>query len=119
MTWAYSKFRGSAAWRTVAWSDLIYCLTQDLIGLIALFGVPMILVPASAVGGIYQEIVNAAIPLIILIPPVMGAAFGYNVSNGYAHSLASLEISGRRCTLTALITAVFILCIQVLLGLTI
>ena len=119
MAWAFSKFRGSMAWRTVAWSGLIYCLTQDFIGLIALVGVPLLLIPASSIGGIYQEVVTMAIPLVILIPPVMGAVLGYRVSVGYVRGLPTVEIQKSRHALTALVTAGFILGIQALLGLTI
>ena len=37
MAWALSKFSDSVKWRSIAWSGLIYCLTQDFLGLIAMF----------------------------------------------------------------------------------
>ena len=42
LSWALAKFRNSDAWRTAAWSGLIYCLAQDFIGIVAMFSFSLI-----------------------------------------------------------------------------
>ena len=107
MAWALAKFRDSITWRTVAWSGLIYCLTQDFVGLVALFGFSMILA-----GLIYHGITMSVIPLVVLIPPAFGLALGYRVSIRY-----SPDLPRKKHVLTALLTIVLLLAIQGALGL--
>jgi len=42
-SWFLSQFRDSMTWRTIAWAGLFYCLTQDFLGIIGLFGFSMIM----------------------------------------------------------------------------
>ena len=107
MAWALSKFSASVKWRNVAWSGLIYCLTQDFIGLIAMFMFSLMMA-----GAIYQGVTAMVLPLVISIPPVLGVVFGYRVSSRYTPGL-----SKRRHALTALITVITLLFIQATLAL--
>ena len=102
MAWALSKFSDSIAWRNIAWSGLIYCLTQDFIGLVAMFGLTLIMA-----GGIYQGVTVIVLPLVVSIPPVLGVVLGYRVSSRYGPGL-----SRERHALTALITIIVIFAIQ-------
>lgn len=113
LAWAFSKFKNSVTWRTVAWSGLIYCLTQDFIGVVALLGFSLI-VTGTFVG----FLLIAAGAFVILTPPIVGGVLGYRVGVGYSRGLSTIEIRKSRCALTALITVLFILSIQTLLGLT-
>jgi len=111
LAWAFSKFRGSITWRTVAWSGLIYCLTQDFIGLVALFGFSLIMA-----GVLYHELTVMVLPFVLLIPPILGIILGYRVSIGYSRSL-TVGIRRGKLAFTAFLTVIFILVIQVLFGL--
>lgn len=118
MAWAFSKFKGSAIWRTVSWSGLVYCLTQDFVGIVALFGFPIIAVGAA--DPLSMTIVTAAIPFVVLIPPVLGTVLGYRVSVGYSRwGKSEIKISKSKYALTSIFTCILILCIQALLVLTI
>jgi len=107
MAWALSKFSGSIKWRNVAWSGLIYCLTQDFIGLVAMFVFSLMMA-----GAINQGVTSIVLPLVVSIPPVLGVVFGYRVSSRYTP-----DLSKRRHALTALITIITLLSIQATLAL--
>lgn len=112
VAWAFSKFRNSTAWRTVAWSGLVYCLTQNFIGLVALFAFPLI-----AAGVLVGFLLIITVAFVILVPPILGALLGYRIGISYNHSTLTAEKRKRRQASIALLTVVFILVIQVLLGL--
>lgn len=107
MAWALSKFSASVRWRNVAWSGLIYCLTQDFIGLVAMFVFSLMMA-----GAIYQGVTMIVLPLVVSIPPVLGVVFGYRVSSRYTPGL-----SKKRHALIALITVIALLLIQAILAL--
>jgi hypothetical protein len=109
MAWAFSKFRNSITWRTVSWSGLIYCLTQDLIGIVALFGFTLI-----ATGALVDVTLIAIGAFVILLPTILGAVLGYKIAIRYSYGM-TLETKKRRQALTAVSTVIFILIIQVLL----
>lgn len=102
MAWALSKFSDSITWRNVAWSGLIYCLTQDFIGLVAMFGFVVIWTGAISLG-----VAAIILPLVVLVPPVLGVVFGYRISSRYTPGL-----SKRRQALIALLTIITILLVQ-------
>jgi len=112
MAWAFSRFRNSIAWRTTAWSGSIYCLTQDLIGLVALFGI--VLIEAGAFVGFLLIATGA---FVILTPSILGAVLGYRVGIRYSHSMSTAETRKRRHASTALLMTASILVIQAMLGL--
>ena len=112
LAWAFSEFRDSILWKSVAWSGLIYCLTQDFVGFMALFGFSLIL------GGVmFEGLLMIVILLVILFPPTMGAVLGYRISIGYSLCLPEVKTRKRRYILTASFTVFFLLIIQALLGL--
>ena len=97
-------------WRTMAWAGLFYCLTQDIIGIVGLFGFSLILA-----GLIHHELTMMITPLIIFIPPIIGMVLSYKISMMYN---SSIEKTGKgRCTLTALLGVFVLLVIQGVLGL--
>jgi len=83
VAWALSKFRHSVTWKAVAWSGLIYCLTQDFIGLLALFEFPLI-----ASGTLVGSLLIAAGAFVVLTPPFFGGVLGYRLGIGYSHSMS-------------------------------
>ena len=111
VAWAFSKFRNSTRWRTAAWSGLIYCLTQDFIGLFALLGISMI-----AAGAVVESTLIVTGASVILIPPIVGTIIGYRVGNRYRLSKSGLEKRHERPALTTLLMIILILVIQALLG---
>lgn len=112
MAWALSRFRHSHTWKTVAWSGLIYCLTQDFIGLLALFEFPLI-----ASGALVGSLLIAAGALVVLPPPLFGAVLGYRLGIGYSHSMSPVQAGKGRIALAALLAVGSILAIQGALGL--
>lgn len=112
MAWALSKFRHSFTWKIVAWSGLIYCLTQDFIGLLALFEFPLI-----ASGALVGSLLIAAGAFVVLPPPLFGAVLGYRLGIGYSHSMSLVQAGKGRIALTALLAVVSVLAIQGALGL--
>ena len=79
LSWAFAKFRNSAAWATAAWSGLIYCLTQDLIGIVALFNFSLI-----ASGAVVGLGLIAAGVFVLLPPPILGILVGHRIGVNYA-----------------------------------
>ena len=112
VAWALSKFRHSITWKVVAWSGLIYCLTQDFIGLLALFEFPLI-----ASGALVGSLLIAAGAFVVLTPPLFGTVLGYRLAVGYNHSMSSGQAGKGRLALTVLLAVVSVLAIQGALGL--
>jgi hypothetical protein len=112
LAWAFSKFRNSVTWRTVAWSGLTYCLTQDFVGIVAMFGFPLI------AGGAFVGLLLIATGAVVIITPfLVGAVLGYRVSIRYSRSMLTVETNKKRHASIALLTVVLILVIQGLIGL--
>jgi len=112
MSWALSQFRDSVTWRIVSWAGLIYCLTQNFIGIVGLFGFSLILA-----GVLRHGLTMMLAPLVLFIPPVLGTVLSYRVGIGYSRSLPTAETRRGRYALTALLGVISILAIQGLLGL--
>ena len=79
LSWALAKFRNSAAWATAAWAGLAYCLTQDLIGIVALFNFSLI-----AGGAIVGLGFIAAGAFVLLPPPILGILIGHRIGVNYS-----------------------------------
>lgn len=79
LAWALAKFRNSTAWAIAAWSGLVYCLTQDLIGIIALFNFSFI--ASNAIVGTTFILAGA---LVLLPPPVLGIFVGHRMGVNYS-----------------------------------
>lgn len=79
LCWAFAKFRNSAAWGTAAWSGLVYCLTQDFIGVVALFCFSLI-----ATGAIIGLTMIVAGAFVLLIPPILGILIGHKIGVSYS-----------------------------------
>ena len=79
LSWAFAKFRKSTRWATAAWSGLIYCLTQDLIGIVALFNLSLI-----ASGAIVGLTFIAAGAFVLLPPPILGILVGHRIGVNYS-----------------------------------
>jgi hypothetical protein len=79
LSWALAKFRNSAELATAAWSGLIYCLAQDLIGIIALFNFSLI--ASNAIVGITFIVAGA---IVLLPPPVLGIFIGHRIGVNYS-----------------------------------
>jgi hypothetical protein len=92
--WALSKFRNSLTWKTFAWSGLIYCLTQDLLGVIAMLGLALV-----GIGILDDNIVVLGMPIIFFVPPGLGSALGYRICKSY---YGARNIGRNRLVLTAL-----------------
>jgi len=112
VAWALSKFRHSFTWKVVAWSGLIYCLTKDFIGLLALFEFPLI-----ASQALVGSLLIAAGAFVVLPPPLFGAVLGYRLGIGYSHSMSPVQAGKGGIALTALFAIGSILAIQCALGL--
>jgi len=112
VSWALSQFRDSVTWRIVSWAGLIYCLTQDFIGIVGLFGFSLILA-----GILHHGLTMTLAPFVLLVPPVLGSVLSYRVGVGYSRSLQIAERRKGRYALTALLGVISILVIQGLLGL--
>jgi hypothetical protein len=78
LSWAFAKFRNSAAWGTAAWSGLIYCLAQDCIGIVALFSFSLI-----ASGAVIGITLIAAGAFVLLTPPIFGILIGHKIGVKY------------------------------------
>ncbi|HUW48976.1 MAG TPA: hypothetical protein VMW36_09580 [Patescibacteria group bacterium] len=110
MSWALSKFRRSPAWGTAAWSGLIYCLAQDFIGIVALFGFSLI-----ATGAIIGLSLIVAGAFVLLIPPILGTVIGYRIGMKYSQSNQAAERGKRRQAAPAVVMVFLILVVQALL----
>lgn len=109
--WAFSKLRDSIMWRTMAWTSLIYCLTQDFIGIIAIFTASLTLT-----GVVHHTVTELAFPSVIGIPPLVAGVLGYRVSTGYSRSMIASPRKRRR-GLAVFAGLALVLGIQVVLGL--
>jgi hypothetical protein len=109
LAWALSQFRYSLTWKTVAWSGLIYCLTQDFLGIIAMLG--LALVVNDLIG---DTAVVLGMPFIFVIPPALGSALGYRICRSYE---GAGEVGRKRILSTTIVTTVFITIIQISIGL--
>lgn len=112
VAWAFSKFRNSVTLRTVAWSGLTYSLTQDFVGIVAMFGFPLI------AGGAFVGLLLIATGVFVIITPfLVGVVLGYRVGIRYSRSMSTVETRKKSHVSTAILTVVFILVIQGLIGL--
>ena len=108
LSWALAKFRNSTALATAAWSGLIYCLAQDLIGIIALFNFSLI-----ASGAIVGPTFIAAGAFVLLPPPLLGILIGHRIGVNYSKlDQASQQRKGHAGT-PAVIMVFLILAVQV------
>jgi len=114
LSWALSKIWTSTTWRTIAWSGLLYCLTQDFTGILALLAFPLI-----AANVFVGPILFAAVLFVIIIPTTLGISLGYRVSVRYDQDATPLKKKKRRYALNATFTVLAILIIQAILGLSI
>lgn len=112
VSWALTKIWSSTTWRTIAWSGLLYCLTQDFTGILALLAFPLI-----AANVFVGPILIAAVVFVIIVPTTLGATLGYRVSVRYDQDALPLRKRKRRYALTAMLTIIAILIIQAVLGL--
>lgn len=112
LAWAFSKFKGSAVWRAAAWSGLLYCLSQDFVGVLALIAFPLI-----AANLFVGPLLFAAIVFVIAVPTILGITLGYKVSVRYDQDLLQPGSRTRRYALAAMLTVLSILAIQAALGL--
>lgn len=109
--WAFSKLRDSFTWRAISWSGLIYCLTQDFVGIIAVFMASLILS-----GIVHHTIIELGLVFVVITPPLIAMILGYRVSEVYKRSM--MPSTKRRNLLVAVFTGFgLILIIQLLLGL--
>ncbi len=114
LSWALSKIWASTTWRTVAWSGLLYCLTQDFTGILALLAFPLI-----AANVFVGPILIAAVLFVIIVPTTLGISLGYRVSVRYDQDAAPLLKKKRRYALNATLTVLAILMMQAIIGLSI
>lgn len=112
LAWALFKFWGSSTWRTVAWSSLLYCLSQDFVGVLALLAFPLI-----AEGIFVGPLLIAAVVFVIIVPTTLGITLGYRVTVRYDRDLLQLGARKRSYALTAITSVIAILTIQAILGL--
>jgi hypothetical protein len=110
LSWAFSKFRNSAAWGTAAWSGLIYCLAQDFIGIVALFSFSLI-----ATGAIIGLSLIVAGAFVLLVPPVLGILLGYRIGVRYSESSQAVEGGRGWHAVPAVVMVFLILVVQGLL----
>jgi hypothetical protein len=108
LSWAFAKFRNSAAWATAAWSGLIYCLTQDLIGIVALFSFSLI-----ASGAIVDLGFIAAGAFVLLPPPVLGILIGHRIGVNYSEVNQESQQKQEHPSVPAVIMVFSILVVQV------
>ena len=111
VSWAFSKLRDSITWRTMSWTGLIYSLTQDFIGIIAIFTASLTMTEM-----VHHTIVELALPLVIVTPPLVAGFLGYRVSTGYSRSMIASPKKRRR-GLAVFAALALVLGIQVVLGL--
>ncbi len=109
--WAFSKLRDSVMWRTMSWAGLIYCLTQDFIGIVAIFTASLTLT-----GMVHHTVTEWAFPFVIAIPPLVAGLVGYRVSGGYSKSMM-VSPGRRRRGLAVFAGVALVLGVQVALGL--
>lgn len=107
LAWALAKFRNSMAWGTAAWAGLLYCLTQDFVGIVALFGFSLI-----ASGAIIGPALLAAGASVALLPAIVGIGLGYRVGRRYSHSPDGGAGRTRQGVLPAVVMVASILIIQ-------
>jgi len=108
LSWALAKFRDSTAWATAAWSGLIYCLTQNLIGIVALFNFSLI--ASGAIVGLTFFVAGA---IVLLPPPILGILIGHRIGVNYS-KLDQATQQGKGYTGTPAVVMVFlILVVQV------
>jgi hypothetical protein len=107
--WALSKFRKSLLLKTVAWSGLTYILTQDFLGVVAMFVLALIFLEL-----IDDFIVFIGIPFILIVPPILGALIGYRVCRGYTQVLTSDQ---NRIKYMAILTVISLTILQSVIGL--
>ena len=113
MTWAYSRFGDSVIWRIASWSGLIYCLSQDFVGVAALIAFPLY----ASGGGPTGMLLIVAGAIVIIPPPIMGALFGYKVGMRYYNIMTGLEVSKRKVVSVSILYVLLMLSIQTMLGL--
>jgi hypothetical protein len=111
LAWALSKFSSSIFWRTVAWSGLMYCLSQDCTGIIALLAFPLI-----AANIFVGPILLAAVLFVVIVPTTLGSTLGYRVSVRYDQDTLRLRARKRRYALNSILTVFIMLIIQGALG---
>jgi hypothetical protein len=108
LSWAFAKFRNSTRWATAAWSGLIYCLAQDLIGIVTLFNSSLI--ASGAIVGLKFIVAGA---FVLLPPPVLGILIGHRIGVNYSKlNQATQEGNGHPAT-PAVIRVFLILVVQV------
>jgi hypothetical protein len=113
MSWAYSRFGDSVVWRTASWSGLIYCLSQDFVGVAALIAFPLYMSEGGPAGMLL--IVAGA---IVIIPPfILGAIFGYRIGMRYCNVITRLEVSKRKAVSASIVYVFLMLSIQTFLAL--
>lgn len=112
VAWALFKFWGSSTWRTIAWSSLLYCLSQDFVGVLALLAFPLIAENIFA-----GPLLVAAVVFVIIVPTTLGITLGYRVTVRYDRDLLRLGVRKRSYALTAITSVIAILTIQAILGL--
>ena len=113
MTWAYSRFDDSIIWRIASWSGLIYCLSQDFVGVAALIAFPLY----ASGGGPSGMLLIVAGAIVIIPPPILGAVFGYKVGKRYCSVMTRLEASKRKIASVSVAYVLLMLSIQAVLGL--
>jgi hypothetical protein len=112
VAWALFKFWGSSTWRTIAWSSLLYCLSQDFVGVLALLAFPLI-----AENIFVGPLLVASVVFVIIVPTTLGITLGYRVTVRYDRDLLRLGVRKRSYALTAITSVIAILAIQAILGL--
>jgi hypothetical protein len=105
----YQKFRKSLLLKTVAWSGLTYILTQDFLGVVAMFVLALIFLEL-----IDDFIVFIGIPFILIVPPILGASIGYRICRGYTRVLMSDQ---NRIKYMAILTVISLTILQSVIGL--
>jgi hypothetical protein len=111
MSWAFAKFRNSATWAIAAWSGLIYCLTQDFIGIVALFSFSLI--ATGAIIGLSMIVAGA---FVLLVPPVLGIFLGFRIGNRYTHFTQAAKRGKERKAAPVIVMVFLILVVQALLA---
>jgi hypothetical protein len=108
LSWAFAKFRNSTAWRTAAWSGLIYCLTQDFVGVVALFSFSLI-----ATGAILGTTLIIAGAFVLLTPPIFGIVVGHRMGVRYIQLDHIAQKGKMHPAKPAVLMALLILVVQV------
>ncbi|UCE11717.1 MAG: hypothetical protein JSW61_07250 [Candidatus Thorarchaeota archaeon] len=112
LSWAYSKFTDSRTLRVAAWSGLIYCLAQDIVGIIVLLAIPMI-----ASGTFVGPLLLAGVAFVLSVPAFLGVWLGYRVSVRYYRDVLEPGARTRGFASIALAAVLTIMSIQAVLGL--